>query len=396
MSSPKAIVIRHGLQQQVDAEQIVPGDIIVLENGCSIPADARLIESIDLLVDESSLTGESLPVEKNRDAVVDEDAQVGDRLNMVFSGCYVINGHAKAVVTATGMHTEMGIVAGWLNQTTKLKTRMQARMEEFGKKIALIAIVAGVFLGLLLYFQGEAITEILINAMSLAVAVIPEALPIVTIATFAFGVKTMARKMAVVRTVPAVEVLGGATVICSDKTGTLTMNKMAIQRIWAIDGDVHDASSSLDRKEMHLLEMAGLNCTASIGVDNGRYFETGDPTELSIVRFLRDKGIDRTSLLNIFPVIHMIPFDSKRKRMTTLHEMEDGSFMVITKGAVDFIPYERNAGLDTKINNVLAEYGDAALRTIAVATKRLQEMPAELTADELETRRAPKARNRCR
>ena len=362
----------------------MPGDIIVLENGGSIPADARLIESADLLVDESSLTGESLPVEKNKDAIVDADAQVGDRLNMVFSGCYVINGHAKAAVTATGMRTEMGIVAGWLNQTVKLKTRMQARMEEFGKKIALIAIVAGAFLALLLYFQGESIHEILINAMSLAVAVIPEALPIVTIATFAFGVKTMARKMAVVRTVPAVEVLGGATVICSDKTGTLTMNKMAVQKVWAIGQDIHDAGGHLDKKEMHLLEMAGLNCTASIGVDNGRYYETGDPTELSIVRLLRDKGIDRTSLLNIFPVVHMIPFDSKRKRMTTLHQMEDGSYMVITKGAVDFIPYEREYNLDDEINKILAEYGGAALRTIAVATRRLPDMPDALTADELE------------
>ena len=384
MNAHRTVVIRDGAKQTVDAAELVPGDILALETGDLIPADARLIESVNLQVEESVLTGESVPVEKDADAVVPDKAPLGDQANMLFSGCLITNGRAKAVVTETGMHTEMGKIAGLLNTTRKIKTPLQKRLDRLGIQLSFIAIGAAALMFILEFLYGSAILNVLMNAVALAVAVVPETLPIVVTVTLAFGVQNMARKHAIIRKIPAVETLGGASIICSDKTGTLTMNRMSIQRIWAFGHDPADAGGKLNHDEMHLLKMMGLASNASLKTVDGAEQAIGDPTEVAIIRLLRDKHIEKESLDAVFPKVFEIPFDSGRKLMTTVHEMEDGRYLSITKGALDRIPAECTAACKVDAWKFHDLFAEDALRILAVAYKYYDALPEDPDADELE------------
>jgi len=388
MNAQMTVVIRDGVRQSIDAVGLVPGDILILEAGDMIPADARIIESINLKVEESVLTGESVPVEKDAAAEIPEKASLGDRLNMLFSGCLVTNGRTKAVVVEIGMNTEMGKIAGLLNNTKKIKTPLQKRMTKLGKTLSLIAIASASVLFVLQFFvYGEKILEVLMNAVALAVAVVPETLPVIVTITLAFGVRVMARKNAIIRKIPAVETLGSASVICSDKTGTLTMNKMSIQRVWAVGHNPINAHDEFGHAERLLIESMALASNASIEVKDGEEKEIGDPTETAIIRLLRDKHIEKESLDNIFPKVHEIPFDSDRKLMTTVHKMDDLDslrYISITKGAFDRIPIDVTSVCGDTAKRIHDQFAEDALRVIAVAYKYYDALPENLSPEELE------------
>ncbi|MCL2488510.1 MAG: HAD-IC family P-type ATPase, partial [Oscillospiraceae bacterium] len=336
MHARMTVVIRDGVRQPLDAVQLVPGDILMLETGDMIPADARIIECVNLKVEESALTGESVSVEKDAGAAVGEKVPIGDQVNMLFSGCLITNGRAKAVVVETGMRTEMGKIAGLLNDTKKVRTPLQKRLVRLGKVLTVVALASAAVLFTLEFLHGQKLLDILMNAVALAVAAVPETLMVIATITLAYGVRVMARKKAIIRKIAAVEALGCATVICSDKTGTLTQNRMCIQRVWAVSHPPKNAGEEFNHDERMLIEMMGLASNASINIHTGA--EIGDPTETAIVRLLRDKRIEKESLDAIFPKVFEIPFDSGRKLMTTVHELEDMRYLSITKGAFDRIP----------------------------------------------------------
>ena len=393
MTAQMTTVIRGGVRQLVDAEQLVPGDILDLESGDMIPADARLIESINLKVDESILTGESVSAEKDAEVEIDENATLGDRLNMLFSGCLITNGKAKAVVVETGMSTEMGKIAGLLSNTKKERTPLQKKMDSLVKIICGIAISSGVILFLIqtiYHGLGIALTPVaerIFDMVSLAVAAIPEGLPIVVTITLASSVLNMAQKNAIIRKIPAVETLGSASVICSDKTGTLTMNRMSIQRVWAVTHEPVNAEETFTHDEMQLLELMGLASNASIEIIDGQEKMIGDPTETAIIRLLKDKHITKESIDTIFPRVHEIPFDSDRKLMTTVHktdDLENVQYISITKGAFDRIPIDATSVCKDTADRIHNEFANDALRVLAVAYKHYDELPDDLSCDELE------------
>ncbi|MDR0463429.1 MAG: cation-translocating P-type ATPase, partial [Pseudomonadales bacterium] len=375
MHAHKTTVLRGGDKKIVDATQVVVGDILTLEAGDMVPADARLIISSSLRVDESLLTGESVPAEKDATATVPEKATLGDQTNMIFSGCLITGGTAKAVVVAIGMQTEMGKIAGLLNSTKKTRTPLQKRMANFAKMLTVIALVSGAILFGIKFLYEVPVLEMLLNAVALAVAAVPETLPVIVTMTLALGVQNMAKKNAIIRKIPAVETLGSASVICSDKTGTLTMNKMTIAQIWATDNESMPATAEFGKSEMHVLELFSLASNATL--------ETGDPTEIAIIQLLHDKGITKGSLDKLFPKVHEIPFDSERKLMTTVHELEDGRYLSVTKGAFDRIPTNCR-GNNEKAQEVHDQFADNALRVLAVAYKHYDQLPENLEVEELE------------
>ena len=387
MHSHTTVVFRNGQKLSVDASMLVPGDILILEAGDMIPADARIIEGINLKVDESILTGESVSVEKDADAVIPDDAPLGDNINMLYSGCLITNGRAKAVVVETGMGTEMGKIAGMLNTAERTKTPLQKRMERFAKLLTMVAGSASVVLLTILLLRGEHIGEVLMNAVALLVAAVPETLYVIVTITLAFGVRVMAKKHAIIRKIPAVETLGSATVICSDKTGTLTMNKMTIKRIWAVGHEPADAEHTFNHDEMRLLEMMGLASNAAVVVQDGVEKDIGDPTETAIIRLLKRKHIDKESLDSIFPKVFELPFDSDRKLMTTVHEtddLDDIRYISITKGAFDRIPVDATSVCIDTARKIHDTFAENALRVLAVAYKYYDVLPESMSVDELE------------
>jgi len=388
MNAHMTVVIRNGIRQSIDAEQLVPGDILTLEAGDMIPADARIIESVNLKVDEAILTGESTSVEKDPDAEVDEKTFVGDQLNMLFLGCLITNGNTKAVVVETGMTTEIGKIAGLLNTTTKERTPLQQKMNDLGKIICVVAILSSAALFGLQYFDPEvAFGVVLLNAVAMAVAVIPEVLPIIVTITLAYAVFNMAKKNAIIRKMPAVETLGSASVICSDKTGTLTMNRMTIKQVWAVGHDPKKSEDEFNHDEMLLMEMMGLASNASVKMHDGQEKEIGDPTETAIIRLLRDKHMDKETLDTIFPKVFEIPFDSERKLMTTVHKTDDLEavhYISITKGAFEKIPIDATSVCSETATRIHDQFAENALRVLAVAYKYYDTLPESLDADELE------------
>ena len=386
MHAPMTVVIRDGKRQVIDASGLVPGDILNLEAGDMIPADARIIDSVNLKVEESALTGESVPVEKDAAAKIQGNVTLGDRLNMLFSGCLITNGNAKAVVVETGMTTEMGKIAGLLNTTKKERTPLQQKMNALGKIICFIALASGAAV-FLLEFLNTPLPLLLLNSVSMAVAVIPECLPVVVTVTLAYGVFNMAKKNAIIRKIPAVETLGSTSVICSDKTGTLTMNRMTIQRAWAVGHDPVNAQDKFNHDEMRLMELMGLCCNATISIHEGETKEIGDPTEMAIVRLLHERHIEKESLDTIFPKVFEIPFDSERKLMTTVHEMgdlENIRYISITKGAFDRIPIDATSVCGDTAKSIHDGFAKDALRVIAVAYKYYDTLPENLSTEELE------------
>ena len=388
MTAQMTTVIRNGKKMPINAEQLVIGDLISLEAGDMIPADARLVESVGLKVEEAALTGESVPVEKEADAVVDEKAPLGDQFNMLYSGCLITNGKAKAVVVETGMNTEMGKIAGLLNTTKKERTPLQQKMDTLCKIICAIAILSSLTLFALQWFADVPLAYILLSSVSLAVAAIPEGLPIITTMILAYGVLTMARQNAIIRKLPAVESLGSASVICSDKTGTLTQNKMTIQNIWAAGHEPAGVDGEFNADELKVVELMSLASNATVNLHNGEELAIGDPTETAIIRLLQAKHVHKDALEEKFPRVHEIPFDSNRKLMTTVHEVREAGtlrYISITKGAFERVPFNQSSVDFAKAQHIHDGFAENALRVLAVAYKYYDTLPKDMDDKELES-----------
>ena len=387
MNSFKTKAIRDGVKQEVSANRLVPGDIIELTAGDVITADARLIEASSLQVEEAALTGESQPIEKNPGAAIAENVPLGDRLNMVYSGCLVTNGRATAVVVETAMETEMGKIAKLLNNTVKLKTPLQIRLTQLAKRISVTALCAGVImflLGVLVF--GNGIVEMLISAVALGVAAVPETLPIIVTMILSYGVYNMVTKNTIIRKIPAVETIGNTSIICSDKTGTLTQNRMIIQQVWHAGRDTATtAGSEFHKDEVYLIELFASCSNATIEPDSTGDGEhvVGDPTEIAIIRMLHTLGLTRVDAERRYPRVFELPFDSGRKRMTTIHHVDDG-YLVVTKGAFDRIPVKWDEALHKKAIAVHDSFASQALRVLSIGYRHCKEMPADLSVDALE------------
>lgn len=330
LSGPEAKVLRDGVAVQLPARELVVGDVILLEAGDMIPADGRLIENASLKVDESALTGESLAVEKSMDTIL-EEAPLGDRTNMLFSGSFVTYGRGRAVVTNVGMQTEVGKIAGLLKSTSEKQTPLQANLDDFGKKLSILILIFCGILFAISVFRGEKISSAFMFAVALAVAAIPEALSSIVTIVLSFGTQKMAKEHAIIRKLQAVEGLGSVSVICSDKTGTLTQNKMTVEDYY-IDGKriTADAIDVADPTQRCLLDYSIL-CNDSTN-ENG--VEIGDPTETALINLGSRYGIEAAGVRKLYQREGELPFDSDRKMMSTLHRI-DGENRMIVKGAVD-------------------------------------------------------------
>ena len=385
LSSPNARVIRDGEQKLVRASKLVPGDIILIEAGDFVPADARIFESASLKVDESALTGESVPSEKSADAIVKEEASLGDRHNMVFSGCGVSYGRGKGVVVETGMKTEMGKIAGLLSGEEDTQTPLQHRLAVLGKYLGIAALIACAVIFLVGLIEGIPIMEIFMISVSLAVSAIPEGLPAIVTVVLAIGVQRMVKRNAIIRKLPAVETLGSATVICSDKTGTLTQNKMTLVKAFSAASSVTEDISGDNSSEMRdLLLYATLCSDGRVVIEDGEEKHIGDPTETSIVLAAMRNGILKDEIEKKYPRLAEIPFDSERKMMTTINGI-DGKNVVIVKGAIDSVATRCTSGEVEKGKEVAEEMGSSALRVLTIASKEINTIPATLDPAEIES-----------
>ena len=376
MSAPTAKVLRDGHVVQIPGREVVPGDVVVLEAGDSVCADGRLLESASLKCDESALTGESLPVEKDVEPI-DGEAALGDRRNMVFSGSFVTYGRGRFLVTATGMDTEVGKIAALLKGAEEKKTPLQVSLDRFGRRLsAIILAICAVLFGVSVAVRHENVMNAFLFAVALAVAAIPEALSSIVTIVLSFGTQKMARENAIIRKLQAVEGLGSVSVICSDKTGTLTQNRMTVRKLYTA-GRVMDASDAdfSDPIQEPLLRSA-LLCSDATVDENG---EVGDPTETALVRLGEDHGFDEEAARARWPRLAELPFDSDRKLMSTVHQMEGGRLMV-TKGAVDVLldrcilsPVERTAA--EQANEAFSKEG---LRVLAFACRPIDRASVSL------------------
>ncbi len=379
LSSPICRVVRDGAVREMDPAMLVPGDIILFKMGDLVPADARLLASESLAVDESSLTGESVPAEKDASALFEGEMPLGDRVNSVFSGCLVTGGNGVAVVTETGMQTQIGKIAGFLKDTKQKKTPLQTRLDKVGKAISGLAVISAIALLVVGLLQGHGLWHMALVAVTLAVAAVPETLSLIVTLILTQGAKKMAAKNALIRQMQAVETLGSTSVICSDKTGTLTMNKMTVKRLWVYGSEPAGDEAVLSEAQAAFLENLCLACVATVGKDDGgqeRIF--GDPTETAIVRLAMEKGIDYEHLGEKFEKVGEIPFSSSRKMMTAAVKLPDGGYRILTKGAFDRLPIVRK---EYAYGKELEEMHDAfahdALRVIALASKRVDELPQD-------------------
>jgi len=385
MSAPHARVLRDGTEQIINAALLVPGDIIRLEAGDFIPADARLLSSVSLKCEESALTGESVPSEKDADAAVDEKASVGDRSNMIFSGCSVTYGTAVAVVTATGMDTEMGKIAGLLEGESDTQTPLQKKLAQLGKYLGFLALGACGIIFIVGLMNGIPVLEIFMTAVSLAVSAIPEGLPAIVTIVLAIGVQRMVKKNALIRRLPAVETLGSASVICSDKTGTLTQNRMTLTKLY-LDGSDHleEVSTENSPEARKLLLYGTLCCDGSVVFgEDGSEQHIGDPTETSIIVAARKNGMGQEDLNKQYPRLAEIPFDSDRKLMTSVNRI-DGKTVVIVKGAFDMMTARCTAGSLETAREMNESMSQQALRVLAIGYKIIDQLPEEITSETME------------
>ena len=379
MSSPTAKVLRGGAKVEVPSKEVVPGDIVFLEAGDLVVADGRVIENFSLKVNESSLTGESEGVEKTEEVIPGEKVALGDQKNMVFSGSLVTYGRATVVVTGTGMHTEIGKIASLMNQTQQRKTPLQQSLDDFSKKLAVIILaICVVVFGLSLYREMP-ILDSLMFAVALAVAAIPEALSSIVTIVLAMGTQKMAKENAIIKDLKAVESLGSVSVICSDKTGTLTQNKMCVQKIYA-DGQLLDGKDlQLPNGPQRLLLKIAILASDATSVDGA---DIGDPTEVALVQLGDLFGVEEVAYRQQHPRLGEIAFDSDRKLMSTLHDI-DGTSTLLTKGAIDVmlgratkiftskgvLPLDEAGKQEIlRVNNALSEQG---LRVLAFGYRPL-------------------------
>lgn len=390
LSSHVAKVIRDGKLTVVQSADLVPGDIVVLDTGDFIPADLRIIEAVNLKSQESALTGESVPVDKISDTIEDENIGLGDRKNLLFSSSLVTYGRGKGIVVETGMKTEVGKIAEMINETEDEETPLQVKLNNLGKTLGIVALVicAVIFVVGLLY--GKAPLNMFMTAVSLAVAAIPEGLAAVSTIVLAIGVQRMVKKNAIVKKLPAVETLGSASVICSDKTGTLTQNKMTVKKVF-VNGELINLEEIKDfNEELKLLFEANMLCNDTKTAEDGTL--TGDPTETALI----DMGNNLNFNLEKYPRIAEIPFDSDRKLMTTVHKVGE-KFIVYTKGGVDELlncctSYQKNgeveSGLDNykqRIQDCNKKMAEGALRVLASGYKIINHTLSDEDIKKLET-----------
>ena len=374
MTAPLAKVRRNGKILTIKAEEVLPGDIVLLEAGNYVPADARLIKTSNLKVEEASLTGETLPVLKDENAILDKDVPIGDMLNMVFSSCIVVNGHAEAIVTETGMNTKVGKIANMIIEDKAPETPIQRKLAEVGKTLGIACLIICALIFVIGLFKKIPPIEMFMTSVGLAVAAIPEGLPAIVTIVLSIGVTKMARKNSIIRKLPAVETLGGASVICSDKTGTLTQNKMQVVQMYSVGA-----------KENKILELGTMCTDVNIESKDGKLIGIGEPTEVAIVNAALERNINKLELYKFKNRVNDIPFDSTRKMMTTVHRDGD-EYISITKGAPDVLLKKCTKYFDG--NNELAissniiekieqnnnKMAEKALRVIAVAYKKINNM----------------------
>jgi Ca2+-transporting ATPase len=410
MAAPKAFVIRDGKEKEILTRDIVPGDIILLNVGQKIPADARIIEGLSLKIDESMLTGESTPVEKTIDPIP-LDAPITEVSNMVFAGTIVVHGKGKAIVTSTGMNTEFGKIAKLLQTVKVVKTPLEIKMQQIGKWLGIAALFVVAIISALGLLRGYGALEMLIWGVSLAVAAVPEALPAVVTGALAIGTHRMAKRKAIVRKLPAVETLGCTTVICADKTGTLTKAEMTVRKIFFNDGIIHVTgvgyepkgnflkNNELIDKDEHLslLLKAALLCNDASLKKNGKSWHIiGDPTEGALVVLAMKAGLSQEIIRKEYPRIGEISFTSERKLMTTIHSTPEGEKLAFAKGAIDvllkkctkvlrngkIVSLEENEKEKILENN--EQMAKDALRVLGIAYKRLPKELEEFSEEKVE------------
>ena len=367
MSAPTAKVLRDGKVIQIPGREVTVGDVVVLEAGDSVCADGRLLECASLKCAESALTGESLPVEKDL-AEISGDVPLGDRKNMVFSGSFVTYGRARFLVTGTGMNTEMGKIAALLKSTEEKKTPLQVSLDQFGRKLSIgILVICAILFAVSVLLRDEPIMNAFLFAVALAVAAIPEALSSIVTIVLSFGTQKMAREHAIIRKLQAVEGLGSVSVICSDKTGTLTQNKMTVKKLYTAGKVIPVSEADFnDPLQEPLLRTALLCSDATVNEDG----EVGDPTETALVRLGEDHGFDENVTRQKYPRLAELPFDSDRKLMSTVHQLSGGLVMV-TKGAVDVL-MDRCLISDrerAEVERVNEEFSSQGLRVLAFACR---------------------------
>lgn len=381
MSASHARVHRDHQVIDIAAADLVPGDVVVIEAGNIIPADVRFIETYTFKVDESSLTGESVNIEKNTEPLPQGDYPLGDRVNLGYKGTNVTSGRAVAYVVATGMSTELGRIAKMI-QTEELKTPLQKKLNSFGKRLTIIILIlCGIFF-LVGWLRGESWSVMLLTSISLAVAAIPEALPALVTIALALGAKRLVKNNALIRKLPAVETLGSVTYICSDKTGTLTLNKMTVQEIYE-DKNTTSELSVFSGKDI-LLHAIGLNNDVTKDKDDGW---VGESTEVALAQYAQENHYDRITLESKFARLAELPFDSKRKSMTTFHQTDEG-VVAIVKGAVDVLFSKLREDQKTKIPDFerkVNEMAEKGYRTLGYAIRIFDSMPQDQSAEKIET-----------
>ena len=382
MTPPVAKVIRNKKTYEINAEELVPGDIVIIEAGNYIPADCRLIEDFNLKVEESSLTGETEPVLKNSNSVLKKDIPTGDMLNMVFMATISVNGHGKAIVTETGMDTKVGKIANMIIDEEAPETPIQKKLGEVGKTLGIACLVICIAIFVIGIFKKIEPVEMFMTSVGLAVAAIPEGLPAIVTIMLSIGVTKMAKKNSIIRKLPAVETLGSSSVICSDKTGTLTQNKMKVVNIKSYNNDF-------------CIELASMCTNCDISSENGKKFAVGEPTEVAIVNEALAKGKNKEELYLNMERVNEIPFDSNRKMMTTIHKLGN-KYRIITKGAPDILLNKctkiyRNENVSSlaqaeisKIKNDNLNMANKALRVIAVSFLDVDILPEKIDSETIE------------
>lgn len=379
MTAPNAKVRRNGRVQEIDATLVVPGDIVILEAGNYVPADCRLINSYNLKIEESALTGETIPSLKDSSKILKENTAMGDLCNMVFATTIVVNGHGEAIVVETGMNTRVGKIAGMIIEDESPETPIQKKLAEVGKILAIACIIICILIFVIGIFKKIPIIEMFMTSVGLAVAAIPEGLPAIVTIMLSIGVTKMAKKNSIIRKLPAVETLGSSSVICSDKTGTLTQNKMTVT-------EVRNCFGRANSNERKFIFELGTMCTDTTEERiNGKLGFVGEATEVAISNAAMEEGVSKSFLYDEMKRINDIPFDSKRKMMTTIHKYGNG-YRIITKGAPDvllkrcsncysggqIVPIFSKKDDINEQNNQMAE---KALRVIAVAYKDVEKLP---------------------
>lgn len=401
MSSPQAKVLRDGTQILIDVKQIVVGDIVILDAGDYIPADVRIVESINLKTDESTLTGEPVPVLKTTEPIIDQDVPLGDRTNLGFMGTVVTYGRGQAIVTSIGMKTELGMIATMLSETKNEETPLQESMAKLGKTLAFIALgITFVIFAITIIeayaFDGGASFEVwkeaLLTSIALAVAAIPEGLPAIITIVLALGMQNLVKKEAIIRTLPAVETLGSTSIICSDKTGTLTQNLMTVTKVYINDQIFDINQKTKSNPSIDKLALMGSLCNdTKVALKDEEFVKIGDPTEIAFIDLAIILKKNPIELISKNKRLYELPFDSERKMMTTIHDFKDGRYAVI-KGAPDVIFNRTTSVENQELFNVDSyiqanqDLSDQALRVLAVAYKKIDKSLElkSLTSDDLE------------